>query len=90
MNNLMYLTFAMIIGIMIGTMGCICIFNSIKFNNNTNNTTNNTNNNKLNDIKNIKKGGNLKDDLFTKLVPTIENFGIDGFNNSNNNDFNNI
>jgi len=83
MDNYVYIIIAVIIGIVIGSLSCLCVYNSLN----------------INDKPIIKGGGVINiekttlrhnEDLFNTLVPKLNNFGLEGHNINDYNDYQTI
>ena len=80
MDNYVYIIIAVIIGIVIGSMSCLCVYNSLN----------------INDKTIIKGGNRVpvekttirkNEELFNTLMPKLNSFGLDGHNMNNYNDY---
>jgi hypothetical protein len=78
----LYILIAIAIGIIIGSVSCLCVYDAIS----------------ITDNKLITGGGNnvtktpinKNNELFTTLMPKLNNFGLDGHNINNYNNFQKI
>jgi hypothetical protein len=79
MDNYIYIIIAVIIGLVVGSFSCLCVYKSLDINNTTIGGQN--------DIIVEEDESKKNEDLFNSLVPQMNNFGLEGHNSNDYNEY---